>query len=98
MQVLKYFDKQWEYIQTNAQGIKLYRNRDNDKEAEAHNAVVDTKNNLTKEFDIYNYRRTQENALVSVYAATNLKDTSPNLCGNRDILKVMVESIPVRGN
>jgi len=38
----------------------------------------------------------QDTALVKTYAVQNLKDTSPNLCGNRDILKVMIESMPVR--
>jgi hypothetical protein len=52
--------------------------------------------NLEKEYDIYNYRRTQDNALVSVFAVQNIKDTAPNLCGNRNVLKVMVESIPWR--
>jgi hypothetical protein len=76
----------------------VFRNRDNDKEAEAHTVAIDPHNSLTKEYDIYNYRRTQDNALVSVYAVNNIKDTSPNLCGNRDVLKVMVERIPIKGH
>ena len=31
VEVLKFVDKEWEYIQTNPQGTKIYRNRDNDK-------------------------------------------------------------------
>jgi hypothetical protein len=98
MEVLKYFEKEWEYIQTNPQGVKIFRNRDNDKEAEAHNVAIDPRQNINKEYDIYNYRRTQDNALVSVYAVSNLRDKSPHLCGNRDVLKVMVEHIPLRGS
>ena len=98
MEVLKYFEREWEYIQTNNHGLQVYRNRDSDNEAEFHSIVVEPKANLLKEYDIYNYRRVQDNALVCTYAVQNLKDTSPNLCGNRDMLKVMVESIPLRAS
>ena len=74
MEVLKYFDKEWEYLTTNSQGVKVYRNRDNDKEAEMHNIAIDPKTNLLKEYDIYNYRRSQDSALVSTYAVQNMKD------------------------
>ena len=74
MEVLKYFEKEWEYIQTNQHGVKIYRNRDNDKEAEDHRITIDLKTNISKEYDIYNYRRTQDSALVRTYAVQNLKD------------------------
>ena len=48
MEVLKYFEKEWEYIQTNKHGIKIYRNRDTDKEAEAHQITIEPKTNLFK--------------------------------------------------
>lgn len=46
--MLKYFDKEWEYISTNNDGIKIFRNRDNDKEAEAHNVAILPQYNLNK--------------------------------------------------
>ena len=36
--------------------------------------------------------------MVSVYAVENMRDDKPNLCGNRDCLKVLTESIPIRAN
>ena len=47
-EVLRYFDKEWEYIQTNKHGVKIFRNRDNDKEAEVHNEIIDPKTNIFK--------------------------------------------------
>ena len=95
-EILKFIDKEWEYLKTSKSGIKIYRNRYTDNEAELHTIGIEQKMSLQKEYDIYNYRRTQDNALVCVYAVQNLKDTAPNLCGNRNVLKVMVESIPWR--
>jgi len=48
MEVLKYFDKEWEYLRTNKQGIKIYRNRDSDQEVEAHTVSIEAKTNLLK--------------------------------------------------
>jgi hypothetical protein len=48
MEVLKYIDKEWEYIRTDKQGTKIYRNRDSDQEAEAHHVSVEAKTNLLK--------------------------------------------------
>ena len=72
------------------------RNKDNDKEVEMHFLVINNKTDLWKEYDIYNYRRIQDNALVAVYAVENMKDGKPNMAGGRDCLRVLTESIPVR--
>ena len=61
-----------------------------------HEIYIDPHLPLNKEFDIYNYRRAQDHALVSTYSVNNLRETSPHLCGHRDILQVMTEHIPVR--
>lgn len=36
--------------------------------------LLDPRRNINNEYEIYNYRRTQENALVSVYAVQNSKN------------------------
>ncbi len=49
-----------------------------------------------KECEIYNYRRTQENALVGVYAVQNSKGGDGSLCGNTQIVRVAVERTVAR--
>ncbi len=58
--------------------------------------LLDSRRDINNEFEIYNYRRTQENALVSVYAVQNLKNNENTMCGNTQILKIFHERIPLR--
>lgn len=39
-EILKFIDKEWEYLKTNKSGAKIYRNRYTDSEAEMHNIGI----------------------------------------------------------
>lgn len=53
--------------------------------------MLDPRRIWEKECDIYDYRRTQEKALVEVYAVQNSKGAESSLCGNVQMLRVAVE-------
>lgn len=77
-------------------GVRVIRNCETDVEAEILGIVVEPQRSLEKEFEIYEYRRTQENALVSVYTVQNSKSNDTSFCGNTQMLRVVVERIIVR--
>jgi hypothetical protein len=58
--------------------------------------LIDPRRNIDKEYEIYNYRRTQENALVTVFAVQNQKNSESSICGNTQVLRVVIERIPLR--
>jgi hypothetical protein len=51
---------------------------------------------IEDELDIYNYRKSQEKALVEVYSAEYLKSTQATMCGNQQNIKVIYERLPLR--
>ena len=46
--------------------------------------------------EIYNYRKNQNNALVSCYGVEAVKAKTTTMCGNQQNLKVLTERIPKR--
>ena len=58
--------------------------------------ALDPKKTFDEEMKIYNYRKNQNNALVSCYGVEALKAKSTTMCGNEQNLKVLTERIPYR--
>lgn len=54
-----------------------------------HLIYADPKRSIENELDIYTYRREQDNALVTIYAAENLKANKSSMCGNEQSYKVI---------
>jgi hypothetical protein len=78
-------------------GVRVLRNVESEKiEADLLPLLLDPRRSLEKECDIYNYRRTQENALVAVYAVQNTNTTQGGFCGNSQMLRVAVEHTVAR--
>lgn len=47
-EILKYIEKEWEYLKTNKNGIKIYRNKYTDNETELHTIGIEQRMNLQK--------------------------------------------------
>lgn len=88
-------EREWENVR-DENGVRVVRNREDDVEAEIVAIVVEPQRSLEKEFEIYEYRRTQEDALVSVFAVQNSRSNDTSFCGNTQMLKVVVERIVSR--
>jgi hypothetical protein len=50
---------------------------------------LDPKRIIQTEMEIYNYRKDQGNALVSVYGASPLVPSNSSMCGNEHVVKVV---------
>lgn len=94
-EMLRFVEREWENVREE-NGVRVVRNRETDEEAEMLAIVVEPQRNLEKEFEIYEYRRTQKNALVSVYAVQNSRSNDTSFCGNSQMLRVAVERIVAR--
>lgn len=94
-EMLRFVEREWENVREE-NGVRVVRNRENDVEAEVVAIVVEPQRNLEKELEIYEYRRKQEDALVSVFAVQNSKNNDSSFCGNTQMLKVVVERIVSR--
>lgn len=88
-------EREWEVI-GEEEGLQTVRNKETDREGQVHKLCMDPRRNLEKELEVYNYRRTQQNALVAVYAVHSLGDSQRQLCGNEQTYKVVTERIPRR--
>ena len=88
-------EREWENVREE-NGVRVVRNRADDTEADVLAVVVEPQRNLEREFEIYEYRRKQEEALVSVFAVQNSKSNDVSFCGNTQMLKVVVERIVSR--
>ncbi len=86
-EMLRFVEREWEVLREEG-GMRLLRNVDSDREAELVPLMLDPRRNFEKECDIYNYRRTQENALVGVYAVQNSKSGEGSLCGSTQVIRV----------
>jgi hypothetical protein len=47
-EILKFIDKEWEYVKNNKNGIKIYRNRYTDNEVELHTIGIEQRMNIHK--------------------------------------------------
>jgi hypothetical protein len=74
-------EREWEVI-GEEEGLQTVRNKETDREGQVHKFCMDPRRTLEKELEVYNYRRTQQNALVAVYAVHSLGDSQRQLCGN----------------
>lgn len=72
-EMLRFVEREWEVLREE-KGVRVLRNVDSGVEAELLPLMLDPRRNWEKECDIYDYRRTQENALVEVYAVQNAKN------------------------
>lgn len=73
-EMLRFVEREWEVLREE-KGVRVLRNVDSGVEAELLPLMLDPRRNWEKECDIYDYRRTQENALVEVYAVQNAKNS-----------------------
>ena len=95
-EILRYVEGEWTQLGTLDNNVPLLRNRQTDQQAQLHSVILDPKRDIQQEYDIYNYRRKQQKALVGVYAAQEMQNEQSKLCGNQRIVKVLTEHIPVR--
>jgi hypothetical protein len=58
--------------------------------------LLDPLRQLPNELEIYAFRKSQEDALVAVFAVEELKASQATMCGNQQNVKVIYESIPRR--
>ena len=63
-------------------GAEIVKSNKGYGEGEIRNINLDPKRTVDDEMEIYNYRKNQNNALVSCYGVEGLKAKHTTMCGN----------------